>query len=413
MNLYRTVVVVFGILLPLGLIGCGAGGGSTRPARNVNTRVGTDLVDATNDFGFRLYRQLALHDGGINLFVSPPSIELALAMTYNGARNSTQTGMATTLGVDAMSLDAVNQANGRLLSVLANPDPKVDLRIANALWIQQGMRGETGFLQRNQDYYGATVQAVPLYDPATADAINRWADEHTLGTIKNIVTTADIKDDIIELTNAVYFKGPWTDPFDPKLTQNRNFTTFDGSTKTIPMMLKGDVLDYQENDLFQAVRLPYGGKYVSMYVFLPKPGKTVADFAAQLTNQNWTQWLTGFQSQVLDLYLPRFKAKYGVNLQDPLTAMGMAEAFDPFRADFGGIFAPETVLPGNVFLTHVFHKTFLSVDEKGTTAAAVTDVGGGGGSMPPSMVVNRPFFVVIADGPTGVILFLGSITDPE
>jgi serine protease inhibitor len=412
-RLLAVMLVIPLTLLTLSLASCGGSSGPARPARNGALSVEPGLVEAANDFGFRLYRQLAASDGDKNLFISPASIEMALAMTYNGARNSTQTGMATALGFGSMSLDDVNRANGQLLSLLANPDPKVDLFVANALWTQQGLTFDPGFLQRNQEFYEATVQGVPFTDPATADLINQWANDHTLGAIKEIVTAADIQDNVIELTNAVYFKGPWTDPFDPAETRDGAFTKLDGSTKTLPMMRRTGAVDYLQNDLFQAVQLPYGDKYVAMYVFLPMPDKTLTDLAAHLTPQNWTQWVAGFNSQPLFLQLPRFKASYGAKLNDPLSAMGMGEAFDPTSADFSGFFAPGTALPGNVYLTHAIHKTYLSVDEAGTTAAAVTAVGGGVTSAPPSMLVNRPFFVVIADKPTGVILFLGSIADPQ
>ncbi len=413
MKALRVLAVVFVIPLISLLASCGSNGAPGRPARNAALTVEPGLVDATNEFGFRLYRQLATDDGGKNLFISPASIELALAMTYNGARGSTQVGMAAAIGLGSMSLNDLNLANSQLLSLAANPDPKVDLLVANAIWTQQGLTFEPRFLQRNKDFYGATVRGVRFTDPATADLINRWAGDHTLGLIKEIVTADDIQYDILELTNAVYFKGPWTDPFDATATRDGSFTKLDGSVKTLPMMQKEGMIDYQVNDLFQAVRLPYGGKYLAMYVFLPWSDKSLADLAAQCTRQNWKQWAAGFQSHELLLQLPRFKADYGAKLNDPLAAMGMAEAFDPGRADFTGFYSATPIPPTGICLTHVFHKTYLAVDEKGTTAAAVTDIGGGGGSSPPSMVVNRPFFVVIADSPTGVILFLGSIADPK
>lgn len=415
MKLFRSLAVLVCASFAVSLVGCG-GSETGKGDRSAALAVDLSLVDATNNFGANLYRKLAAADtvdSGKNVFVSPPSIELALAMTYNGAATTTRAGMSAAMGIGALSLDQVNRANSQLITLLTNPDPKVDLLVANALWVQKGLTPDSGFLQRNQQFYGATVDNVNFPDAATADRINQWASDHTMGTIPKIVTAGDIDKDVIELTNAVYFKGPWTDPFDPKDTQDSTFTKADGSSKTLPMMRREGTIDYQVTDLFQAVRLPYGGKYLSMSILLPVPGKSLADIAAQITSQNWKKWQQGFVPQDVYLQMPRFKADYGTSLKETLSALGMADAFDPARADFSGIFTPGTLLPGGIYLTHVFHKTYLSVDERGTTAAAVTDVGAGAGSGPASMIVNRPFFVVISDAPTGVILFMGSIADPQ
>lgn len=412
MKLFRSVAVLVCASLAVSLAGCG-GGEAGKADRSAALTVDQSLVDANNYFGANLYRKLAATDTGKNVFVSPPSIELALAMTLNGAKTTTSAGMSSAMGLGSLSLDQVNRANGQLITLLTNPDPKVDLLVANALWVQKGLTPDSGFLQRNQEFYRATVDNVDFADSATADRINQWASDHTMGTIPKIVAASDIEKDVIELTNAVYFKGPWTDPFDPKDTQDGAFTKTDGTTKTLPMMRRQGLIDYQVTDLFQAVRLPYGGKYLSMSILLSTPGKTLSDIAVQITAQNWKKWQQGFVPQEVFLQMPRFKADYGASLKEALSALGMADAFDPTRADFSGIFAPGTALIGGVYLTHVFHKTYLSVDEKGTTAAAVTDVGAGAGSGPASMIVNRPFFVVISDAPTGVILFMGSIADPQ
>src|SRR5439155_18024793 len=122
------------------------------------------------------------------------------------------------------------------------------------IWTQERLPFDPGFLSRNQQFYAASVQGVNFEDPATAILINRWASDHTLGYINRIVTPDDIKEDCIELTNAVYFKGPWSDPFDPTETMNGEFTKADGSSTNLPMMRKEDTLEYQQNNVFQAVR---------------------------------------------------------------------------------------------------------------------------------------------------------------
>jgi serpin B len=219
------------------------------------------------------------------------------------------------------------------------------------------------------------------------------------------------------LTNAIYFKGGWTDAFPAQATKDATFTTGEGKPVTVPMMARSARMEYVENERFQMVRLPFQGQFVGMYVLLPRPGVTVKECLAKATAADWKDWTASMTPRQGDLKLPRFKTDYASSLKAALTALGMGDAFDTSKADLNGILPPGATTE-RVFISDALHKTFLAVDEQGAEAAAATAVIIGITSAPPpsepfSMVVDRPFLVAIADKPTGVLLFLGSIANPK
>ncbi len=418
-------VLVTMVLMLLMLQGCGGEGSgdnpkpAPKPARDANLKVDPALVAATNDFGFKLYNQLAKADGGKNLFISPTSIELALAMTYNGARGDTQIGMAKVLGIGEMKLEDFNKANAALVKLLGNPDPKLQLSIANSLWGRQGVTFKEDFLQRNKDFYGAKIESINFATPDSADKINNWVKDNTGGMIKKLVQHDAIKDALMVLANAIYFKGKWTLPFDPIDTKPADFTLLDGSKKNFPMMENTDDFRYMETDQFQAIVLPYGDKFVQCVVVLPKPEVKLAQFMKGITGKQWADWSAKFTQRKGTIILPRFRAEYSTSLKATLAAMGMEKAFSG-EADFMGMIseAEAAKLHGTPLISDVVHKTALEVDEEGTKAAAATGVIMGVTAMPMPqepfvMKVDHPFLLAITDRPTGAILFLGTIVVPE
>jgi len=365
---------------------------------------------AVNDMGFDLCRRSM--DNNPNVFLSPVSIELALGMAYNGARGTTRQGMSRALYYGDMTLDDVNAANRDLLKLLANPDPKIDLYIANAVWGKKGITYDAGFMELCKTSYLAEPFTVDFTSPDAAAAINDWVKHKTREKIKDIVTAEAIRDAIMVLTNAIYFKGGWTDAFPAAGTKDAPFTNADGKTANVPIMHRSGTFDYLETDEFQLVRLPYQNQFVAMYVLLPKENVALKSIAPKLTAARWAEWLGQLKPRAGQVGLPRFKVEYSASLKPVLTAMGMADAFDPSKADLNGILPPDTTSE-RVFISDVLHKTYLSVDEQGTEAAAATAVVMQVTSVPTNpfqMIVNRPFFLAIADKPTGVILFMGAVT---
>ncbi len=370
----------------------------------------TRLVTANTKFGFKLFSAVLKQDISKNVFVSPSSIAFALAMTYNGASGSTQEAMAKTLELQGMSLDAINSSNAALKTLLENSDQKVQLNVANSLWASLDTRFQPEFLQKNQDFYTARVTNLNFRDADAPRVINQWVQENTRGKINKIVEKID-PDQVLFLINAIYFKGIWTNEFDKKQTANYQFKLTSSQQKQYPMMSQTGKYRYYENELFQAINIPYGrdGK-ISFYIFLPKQNSLNA-FYENLNTENWEKWMTQFSKQEGFIRLPRFKIDYDVTLNQALTALGMGEAFSN-GANFSG-------MGKNLKISEVKQKTFVEVNEEGTEAAAATSVGimTLSARMPDQdpfrMIVDHPFFCAIRDNQTGSILFMGSIVDPQ
>jgi len=368
------------------------------------------LITANTNFGFKLFAELLKQEGNENVFVSPSSVAIALAMTYNGASGATQQQMAKTLELQGMSLNDLNRANANLKVLLENPDSGVQLAIANSLWARQGTPFKPAFIQRNRDFYGAQVTDLDFASLSTPITINNWVKENTRGKISQIVDGLK-PDDVMFLINAIYFKGNWTKAFDKSETVNRPFYLANGRQKSHPMMAQTGSYKYYENTTFQAVSLPYGNQRVSMYIVLPKRPYTLAKFSKELTAEDWQLWMKQFRTQPGSIQVPRFKLEYEVELKKALSALGMPIAFDARRATFDEL----STMPTKI--DQVKHKTFVEVNEEGTEAAAATSVGIVTTSMPMNepfkLVVDRPFFCAIRDNQTGTVLFMGAIVDPK
>ncbi len=369
------------------------------------------LVDANNGFGFNQFRELVGSEPEKNIFISPASVITALAMTYNGADGETKTAMEEVMLLQGMSMDEINAAFADLLTILQNPDPKVELSVANSLWAREGAAFNEDFLKRNKDYFGADVAELNFDDTGAANTINAWVKEKTRNKIDSIIDPPINPETVLFLINAIYFKGEWSDPFDPDMTRDLAFNLPDGSQKDLPVMLKNEDFRYFETEDFQAVSLPYGkNERVSMYVFLPAVNSSLEELYEEMNVVNWKKWIASFGNMEGEVGLPRFKFEYETSLNDTLKNLGMAIAFDDSAADFSGM----RPVPPRLVISEVKHKTFVEVNEEGTEAAAVTSVEVGMTAMPEtfSMIIDRPFFFAIADDLTGTILFMGSVTNP-
>jgi serpin B len=379
-----------------------------KPAASVDGR----LVEGNTSFGLKLFKAILEASPGENIFISPASVSLALAMTKNGAAGETRAAMAQALQLEAMSLDEANAAFADLRSILLNPDPKVELSIANSLWARQGVAFHEDFLERNRKYFGAQVTELDFDHPDATKTINAWVKEQTKGKIEKIVEPPIHPLTVLFLINAIYFKGAWSEAFNPELTRELPFTLADGGSRSHPMMFKGGEFRYLDGEGFQAVALPYGeNERISMYIFLPDRDSSLKEFYHNLTPENWAQWRASFRTVEGEVGLPRFKFSYEASLNDYLKALGMGVAFDMAAADFSGM----RPIPPQLFIADVKHKTYVDVNEKGTEAAAVTSVEMRVTSMPLdrlSMIADRPFCFAIVDDQTGSLLFIGALTDP-
>lgn len=376
------------------------------------------IVDAANRLGLHLFQHLQAQDGpGAGVFISPTSINIALAMTYNGSGGETRSAMGKAMGIDHLTLQELNDGYYALIRELTSAvGDSGDLRliIANGIWYRLDVNLYEEFLENNRRFYGAEVRGLDFDDPSSVNAINNWVNVHTAGRITDLMQEIRPDSELL-LVNAIYFWGTWTNPFDPALSYEDQFLLPGGQFVDIQMMRQDGTFGYMRGNSFQVVRLPYGDdERVAMYVFLPDEDSDLIAFYRQLTYENLTAWMAGVTPQPGIVSLPRFQLRYKASLNDALSHLGMAIAFDAQRADFSRM---RPVSPGhNLYIGDVLQATFLAVNEAGTEAAAATSVEVRTTSLLVdkfSFIADRPFFVVIRDDLTGAVLFMGSVVQPE
>ena len=371
----------------------------------------TNLASATAHFSFKLFGELLAREPTKNVFISPASVYLALAMALNGAAGKTRSEIAELLGVAGFDLDEINRACAELIQGLSQREDGTLLAIANSLWARQGIPFEEDFLERNRTIFTAATETLDFADPAAVQRINAWVCERTHGKIDTIVDQIP-PDAIMYLINAIYFKGRWGQAFAQEDTRDRPFQLAGGGQKQVPMMRQERMFAYHEAPDYQALLLAYDDHQLSMLVMLPHSGLDMAMLQRLLSDYGTSRWEMMFQLREGTLMLPRLTLEYEAQLSAPLIALGLRLPFDPDHADFSAL----TPLP-NVVIDEVKHKTFLEVNEQGTEAAAITSVrlvvlGAFDDDDTFHMIVDRPFFCAILDDKSRTIVFLGAIVEP-
>jgi len=387
---------------------------SFAPAKEVPAE---STVSPINQFGFNMFRQMIASPGtGDNVFISPLSISLVLAMTADGADGATREEMARTLAISGMTREEADAFYRSLMNKLTAADSAVQMDIANSIWIRNGLPVENDFLSLGRDIFNARITNVDFSKQETTDIINAWVAENTQNKITEIISPPIPADMVMYLINAIYFKGQWSTSFDPRKTHKQDFFITPENPFPCDMMVTEHSLAYAEAENFQAVALPYGNGSFEMTIVLPADGNTPEAFISSLDSTTWKSLMSSLRTQKVRLTMPKYKIEFQSHLEDQLKAMGMPLAFTPRRADFTGIVKRDNVGGENLYISEVKHKTFIQVDEQGTEAAAVTSVGMKlTTSMPmpsPAMIVDRPFVVFISEKSTGTILFAGKIAKP-
>ena len=375
------------------------------------------LVDGNSTFAFDLYQALREADG--NLFYSPHSISLALAMTYAGARGETAQQMADTLDFILPqnrlhpAFNSLDLQLGRRGEGAKGKDGEgFRLNIVNAIWGQKDYEFLSDFLDLLAENYGAGLRILDFANAPEESriTINKWVSDRTEGRIEDLIPQGLI-DTLtrLVLTNAIYFNAAWQYPFQEDMTEDGPFYLLDGGEVIVPMMRQAELFGYAEGDGYQAVELPYDGGELSMVLLLPQAGHFEA-FEGSLDAQQVDGIIGRLEHRQVTLAMPRFEFESSFGLKRTLTSMGMPLAFSG-GADFSG-------MTGNrdLFIAEVVHKAFVSVDEAGTEAAAATAVVMPM-AMPPEEPVevnaNRPFVFLIHDIEAGTILFVGRVINPS
>ncbi len=374
----------------------------------------TEIVDGNHRFALDLYGQLRLEPG--NVFVSPYSLATALAMTYAGARGETAAEMARTLHFppDRGRVHTETHALGEAIKGSAGDEQRpFALSTANALWVRAGEPLLPDFVKLLDQHYHAGLREIDFRTAEKArEIINRWVEAQTKEKIKDLLAAPyPYPNTALILTNAIYFKGRWSEPFTKEETRDADFTVGPGTVSRVAMMQRAGQMAYLDTGTFHAVELPYAGDALSMVLLVPKKDGGLAALERSL---DWTALaarFTDFRPRRVNLYLPRFKIEYRVALEKTLAAMGMRLAFSS-DADFSGINGQR-----DLFVSAVLHKAFVEVNEEGTEAAAATAVAFGRSKAAPQPIVtvraDQPFVFLIRDRRTGCILFLGRLVNPR
>ncbi len=364
------------------------------------------LTAGNNAFAFDLY--LAIRTSQGNLFYSPYSISLALAMTYAGARTNTERQMASTLHFmpQAQLHPAFNALDWKLSSTI-----DFKLNIATSLWGQQGFTFRPEFLDTLAENYGAGLRLADFVNGTNREQsrqwINQWVSDKTEGKIKELLAQGILTETTrLVLMNAIYFKADWDVPF-TRGTRNGQFTLLDGSAVNVPMMSRRAPTLYAKGSDYEAAEIAYKGNRMQMLILLPAQGQ-FASFEQSLTAERVDTIVRALKSGEVIVTMPKFHYDAGLNLKDTLSSMGMSDAFDSSRADLSGMTGAT-----DLYIAHVVHKAFVSVDELGTEAAAATAVVTELASMPTALTLHRPFIFLIRDSATGTIPFVGRVLDPR
>lgn len=377
------------------------------------------FTEDNNDFALAMHGQLRQRPG--NVFFSAFSIRTALSMAQAGAGGETAAQMRKTLRLstpDDTPHAGFAEIIGRLNAAGGNT---YELALANSLWGHEGEPFEARFLDLIARQYDGTMNRVDFRRGAEAarQAINQWVEGKTRQKILQLIPSGGVDADTrLVLVNGVYFKGTWTLQFPKAATRDAPFHVEGGGTVQAPLMHQREDVRYLRGEGYQAVDLVYQGGDLSMLVLLPDRRDGLRDLEKQLSARMLHDCVTQMSVREVRLFLPRFRITWGaVNVRDPLSALGMTHAFDRSCADFSGINGHASPHAEALFISAVFHKAFVEVNEEGTEAAAATAAGmtmlGLGPEPPPPVVrADHPFLFAIRDRKRGAILFLGCVADP-
>ena len=405
--MHHLMIVAAGLALLAGLVTFGA----AQPPNPINPEAAA-VAKGNNAFAVDLYGRLKQQDG--NLFFSPYSLSSALAMTYAGARGTTAEAMAQTLHFP-FAHDRLHPAFANLLSELdrKGTESKYQLSIANRLWGQKDYGFLPDFVKLSAVAYRAGLQELDFQNATeqSRETINSWVEKETQGRIKDILPAGSLPPDTrLVLTNAIYFKGNWLEAFPGRLTAREDFKLPGGKKVQVNMMHLQEMRRLAENDDLQMLELPYQDRELAMLVVLPRKVDGLAGVEKQLTAENLDKWLGEMKNHQVNIGLPKFKFTSEFKLKPVLSDLGMGIAFGK-EADFSGMASRE-----KLFIDDVFHKAFVTVDEKGTEAAAATGVTArpmaAPGGMPVVFQADHPFLFLIRDQRTCSILFMGRVVQP-
>ena len=407
-RIYLTLLLV--MLISIGIVGCTAHAGTSDLMDGITPRGVSDrqidetFVTSMANFSIALFQESIAAEE--NALISPLSVMLALSMTSNGADGNTLAELEALLG-GGIPLDVLNEYLYSYINGLSSTENAM-LRIANSIWLRddESLRVEPAFLQTNADFYRAQILSA-AFDGQTVDEINAWVDKHTDGMIDRIIE--EITDDhMLFLINAIAFDAEWARIYNESNIREGEFTNIHGSPQRVEFMHSTEFM-FLDDGMATGFVKPYAGGAYSFVALLPNEGITVEAYIESLTGSGFLNILENTQFTEVHTSMPKFEFEYEISMIAALNELGVHDAFDT-GADFSRM---GTSSLGNLFIDEVLHKTFISVDARGTRAGAATVVEIVPESAPmeePKMVrLNRPFVFAIVDNATNLPLFIGTV----
>lgn len=374
-------------------------------AKPVSGKAADDAFkNSSADFAIRLFQKT--RDDSKNSLISPLSVMLALSMTANGAKGETLAQMEALLGGD-IPMETLNEYLYSYIKALPS-ERTAKLNIANSIWFRDnGFAAEKAFLQKNADYYGAAAYK-SVFNEKTLRDINNWVKMNTDGMIEKIIDDLD-PDAVMYLINTVLFDAEWKNIYKKDEIRDGTFTALDSTKRTVSMMYSEEHSYLDDGKAIGFIK-PYRNGY-SFVALLPNEDISLSDYAASMTGKSFVDTIKNAEDVPVEAAMPKFSYDYDIEMSGALKVLGMSLPFDPEKADFSALGYYES---GNIFISRVLHKAYITVDEKGTKAGAATaadikatsDTGG-----LYSVTLDRPFVYAVIDDACGLPVFIGAVTD--
>ncbi len=363
-----------------------------------------DFLSSQMNFAVQLFQASAKESNYENVLISPISVMQALSMTANGAAGDTLNEMTILLAGES-SLEELNEDLKLYIETLPNTE-KYRLHLANSIWICDDLTVKDTFLETNKNYYLAEV-FTESFSNRTVNKINRWVKKNTDNMIEKIMETCE-PNDVMYLINALSFDAEWQNIYHGYSVYDGKFFPLNSKVQTAEMMHSTERIYLDDGNATGFIKNYKDGAY-RFAALLPNEDVSLSDYIQGLTSEGLMQIISQAEEASVSASLPKFSYKYDINMNSILEQLGMKSAFDSSRADFSNLGYSEN---GPLFISNVKHSTFISVDEKGTKAGAVTQVAvnDGAAMIVKEVILNRPFLYMILDGNTNLPIFIGTVT---
>lgn len=413
----RLIKLIALVMCAAMLTGCAASGGVKNLTDGVNAADVTlpEVTDYTmiGDLGAGLMQYAAAQEAE-NPVLSPLSAYLCLAMLMPGANENTKAEFEKILGAD---WDYVSALAADIAAQLEKTGGSTKLDLANSIWTDDDKAViEEEWLKTVKAYFGPDIYSADLPSDGALKAINKWVNDKTNGMIPKLHDENYDKDTIMVLLNALYMKAEWAHKFEGQDTYDREFTKADGSAVTVPFMNMFEAYEsYIKTEDAEGIMLPYDDGRLAFIALKPGSGDA-RGYASSLTGAKLKELIAAAKADTfVTVNMPKFSTGYSVYLTDALKAMGMTDAFDPDLADLTGA---GRGVDGPLYISYVFQKVKVDVNEEGTEAAAVTEIATAERCALPAdepivLTFDKPFVYAIVDTKTGVPLFAGVMENPE